>query len=141
MTHLAAWSLTTILATLSSLHIYWALGGQAALEGTLPRIEGREDPLFRPSPLATWIVALILAFGATLTLWRAGILEPPGPSWIPRTGVWFMAVAFTLRAIGDFKVVGFFKKPSKSTFARRDSWIYSPLCVVIAVLSVVVGLG
>ena len=141
MTHLAAWSLATILATLSGLHVYWALGGKAGLEGTLPRVEGSEEALFRPGPLATLIVAIILAFGVVLTLWRAGLVESPVPAWIPRTGVWFMAVAFALRAIGDFKYVGFFKKPNESTFARRDSRIYSPLCVVIAVLSVVVGLG
>lgn len=141
MTHLAAWSLTAILATLSGLHVYWALGGKAGLEGTLPRAEGSEEALFRPGPIATLIVAGILAFGVAVTLWRAGIVEPPAPAWIPRTGVWFMAVAFALRAIGDFKYVGFFKKASESTFARRDSRIYSPLCVVIAALAVMVGLG
>ena len=141
MTHLSSWSLASILTFLSALHIYWAIGGKTWLEGTLPRVKGTDQALFRPGPLTTLIVATLLAFGTTLALWRAGIVDLPGPPWIPRVGVWALAAAFALRAIGDFRYDGFFKKPSPSTFARRDSRIYSPLCVVIAVLAVAVGLG
>ncbi len=45
-----------------------------------------------------------------------------------------LAAIFVLRAVGDFHYVGFFKRVRGSVFARRDTWVFSPLCVVLAVL-------
>jgi hypothetical protein len=39
-----------------------------------------------------------------------------------------------LRAIGDFRYVGFFKRIRDSKFARLDTLAYSPLCAALAVL-------
>ena len=36
------------------------------------------------------------------------------------------------RAIGDFKYVGFFKRVRGSKFARMDTLVYSPLCLLLA---------
>ncbi|TKI67695.1 DUF3995 domain-containing protein [Lysinibacillus mangiferihumi] len=44
------------------------------------------------------------------------------------------AVIFLIRAIGDFKYVGFFKKIKHSQFARNDTWLYSPLCLFISLV-------
>ena len=38
-----------------------------------------------------------------------------------------------LRAIGDFNLVGFFKRIRGSAFARMDTWFYSPLCVLLGI--------
>ena len=63
---------------------------------------------------------------------RAGLWTP---SWPPRAvfsvGTWVWAGVFTLRAVGDFRLVGFFKRPSDSRFARRDTRLYSPLCLAL----------
>jgi hypothetical protein len=45
---------------------------------------------------------------------------------------WLLALMLFLRAIGDFKLVGFFKQPSASAFAKNDSRFYSPLCLFLA---------
>ena len=37
----------------------------------------------------------------------------------------------TVRAVGDRKYVGFFKRVRDTEFARRDSRIYSPLCLLL----------
>ena len=37
-----------------------------------------------------------------------------------------------MRAIGDFKLVGFFKAARGSAFARRDTLLYSPVCLTLA---------
>jgi hypothetical protein len=52
-----------------------------------------------------------------------------------------VALAFGLRAVGDFRFVGFFKRVRGSVFARRDTWLYSPLCVLIGVLAASLARG
>ena len=47
---------------------------------------------------------------------------------------WVFAAMFALRAIGDFRYVGFFKRIRDTRFARLDTLAYSPLCAVLAVL-------
>ncbi len=42
-------------------------------------------------------------------------------------------------AIGDFRLVGFWKRIRDSRFARLDTAVYSPLCLVLAIGSAVVG--
>jgi hypothetical protein len=44
-----------------------------------------------------------------------------------------IAALFLLRAIGDFKYVGFFKSVSQTDFARLDSLLFTPLCLLIAI--------
>ena len=47
-----------------------------------------------------------------------------------RAGV--QAVRNCVRAIGDFRYVGFFKTRKSGRFAAMDSRCYSPLCAVLA---------
>ena len=52
-------------------------------------------------------------------------------------GSWYVSttrLGHALRAIGDFRYVGFFKRVRDSSFARLDTLAYSPLCAGLAVL-------
>lgn len=49
------------------------------------------------------------------------------------------AVIPQIRAIGDFKYVGVFKKVQRTGFARNDTKIYTPLCVIIATISFLIA--
>lgn len=51
-----------------------------------------------------------------------------------RRGLYSYALSFGLlaRAIGEFKYLGFFKRVHGSRFARLDSLVYSPLCLLLA---------
>ena len=42
-----------------------------------------------------------------------------------------IAILLFARASGDSELVGFFKEVKGSRFARLDTWVYSPLCVVL----------
>ncbi|MNP46945.1 hypothetical protein D3C76_1409790 [compost metagenome] len=42
-----------------------------------------------------------------------------------------IAILLFARAIGDSELVGFFKEVKGSKFSRLDTWVYSPLCVVL----------
>ena len=50
-----------------------------------------------------------------------------------------MALVFLARAVGDFPLVGFFKPDNGTAFATWDTWLYSPLCVVLGSATVFVA--
>ena len=131
-----AGSVATVLAGLSVLHVYWALGGQRGRTGSIPEIEGK--PLFRPGLGGTLAVAFLLAVAATLVLARAAI----GPDLVPSTwGAWGVAATLLCRAVGDFNHVGFFKRRRATAFARLDTRLYSPLALALGVGAGIVAWG
>lgn len=134
---IATWLLLLILAGLAGLHVYWASGGKWRSQDAVPMREGK--PLLEPGPGACLVVALLLAAAAVLVAWRGGILDPGLYDLIPRLGIWGIAAVFGLRAFGDFRYVGFFKTVTGSEFARLDSKLYSPLCLFICILAMVVA--
>ncbi|MDZ5613628.1 DUF3995 domain-containing protein [Achromobacter xylosoxidans] len=108
---------------------YWAAGGRLAHRAALPIQNGQ--PLFRPSAAGTLAVAAALIGCAWLTAANGGLVIAPPLRWLPWLG---MAVALGLlaRAIGDFRYVGFFKRKGEDPFARLDTRVYSPLCLLLA---------
>ena len=77
--------------------------------------------------------ALVLAgVGALHFYWAAGVGLPPGiPKGAARVGTSILAAVVIVRAVGDRKHVGFLKRVRDTEFARRDSRIYSPLCLLL----------
>lgn len=124
-------TLAAVLAFLSVLHIYWAVGGRWGWANALPQIDNR--PAFTPSRLATVLVAVGLAIAAVVPLVRSAVLSVPAPAWLSQGAAVMLALAFFVRAIGDFRLVGFFKRVRGTSFARWDTRLYSPLCLLLAV--------
>ncbi|MET3446438.1 DUF3995 domain-containing protein [Ralstonia sp. 1138] len=123
-----------VLAFLGLTHLYWAAGGRAGKQAAVPSSNGA--PLFKPSALGTALIGLILLAMAAWVAAASGTLVAPIPQGALRIGAFALAAVFTLRAVGDFRYVGFFKRVRGSVFAQRDTWMYSPLCVVLAGLIV-----
>ena len=44
---------------------------------------------------------------------------------------WTIVIIFLLRSVGDFNMVGIFKKIKGTKFAKYDSMVYVPLCLFI----------
>jgi hypothetical protein len=129
--------LIAIFLFLSGLHIYWIMGGQWGLDAAIPT-QDNQVKLFTPGILATLVVSTGLAgFGFIVFLNTPGIdLQIPfGLDFIRQYGLWAIVVIFTLRAIGDFNYVGFFKKHRQTKFGRNDTRYYASLCLAIAILS------
>jgi hypothetical protein len=129
--------LVAIFVALAALHFFWAAGGGAGLDGVVPSAEGR--PLFTPGPIASVAVGAALLAAALVVACRGGLFCVGMPEWMARVGIWVIAALFSARAIGDFRYAGFFKRVRGTRFAQRDSWVFSPLCVLIALLATVVG--
>jgi Protein of unknown function (DUF3995) len=124
-----------ILLIVAAVHIYWAAGGKAGKGAAIPTANGRA--VINPSAFATAMVAVGLCAMAALVALRIGWLDLPalpGSGVVVEIGTWLMAVVFALRAIGDFRYVGFFKRIRDGKFARLDSLAYSPLCAFLALL-------
>lgn len=144
--HQAADAMNTILALLliavflclALLHCYWLLGGRMGVLAAIPEIDGK--PAFLPSATATFVVALGLALCALLLAAASGLVSLPVPhsvlSWLTRA----LALVLLLRAIGDFRLVGFFKRIRSSRFAHLDTVLYSPLCVALSAGVAAIGL-
>jgi hypothetical protein len=125
-----------ILLALAGIHVYWVAGGKAGRGAAIPSNAGR--PVLKPSPFATALVAAVLCVMAAFVALHIGWLRVPflaGDSVIVRGCAWLIAAVFALRAIGDFRYVGFFKAVRDSRFARLDTLAYSPLCACLALLT------
>ncbi len=131
--------LCLIFAVLSSFHMYWFLGGTWGLDKAIPT-QSATAPSIEIPRLATLLVALVLmAFGG-LYLAKAGFIVLPLPHTLLLYAYWFIPSIFILRAIGEFNYVGFFKTIRDTAFAQADSKLFSPLCLSIGVMGLLVQL-
>ena len=125
------------LLLLSLLHFHWGLGGDWGFESALPTNDEGERVL-NPKPLDSLVVGFGLMLFASFHLIRTGIVELPLPNWMMHSGLWMIGGIFLLRAMGDFKYIGFYKKVTATPFAEKDSKFYSPLCLGIGVVAVII---
>ena len=123
--------LSGLLAVLGLIHLYWAARGIKGRSVALPERDGR--PVMQPGRASTVAVAGGLFGGALTLLVRLGLVRLPVPAAWPRYGAWTLAALFGLRAVGEFRYVGIFKRVKGTPFARWDSRLFTPLCIVIAV--------
>jgi hypothetical protein len=125
------------LAAIALLHLYWGVGGQTARLGAVPERDGQ--PVFEPSRAATLAVAAALLAAAALVALGGRLLPNPAPAGVTRVLVFCLGGVLVARAIGDFRLVGFFKAIRAGEFARRDTWLYSPLCLLLGVATLGIG--
>jgi hypothetical protein len=116
-------------AALGLLHLYWGLGGRAGKAAAVPQVNGRQA--FVPSRRATLAVAAALIFAATVVAIAGGLFEVGGYGGVFRVLAFGLSVTFLARAVGDFRLVGFFKRIRGTEFARLDTVAYAPICLVL----------
>jgi hypothetical protein len=119
-----------VLLSLALLHIYWAAGGRLGLGSVIPTVGGK--PVFSPSVWATLAVAAALIAAAAVAFGATGALRPIAPAWIVRSGLVVLTLVFLARCIGDFRLIGLSKHVHDTAFAQMDTFIYSPLCGLLA---------
>lgn len=119
---------------LSLLHFYWAFGGKWGTEGVYPTPDAQTPPR-NPGIRSTLIVAFGLFGFSIFYLIKVNIIFIELPLWIEKYGLWILAAIFMVRAIGDFKYLGFFKKIKNTKFGQNDTRYFAPLCFLIGVLT------
>lgn len=129
--------LISIFTFLGTVHVYWAMGKQTGAQAAIPEVNGK--PAFQPSAAMTYFVAIGLFLCALLISITAGFISLPFPFVIFRWLTYILSFVLLLRAIGDFNLVGFFKRVRGTRFADLDSRYYSPLCLLLALGVFLVG--
>jgi hypothetical protein len=124
-----------ILAAIALLHLYWFLGGLYGLYSASANLKG--DEKFKPSKAITFSLFFIFTLLSVLSILLA-------LSNIPFKSVWIflgytVSVAFIARAIGDFRYVGIFKKNHSSDLSKKDTWLFSPLCLLLGIAFMVLS--
>jgi Protein of unknown function (DUF3995) len=132
-------ALVLLLLFLSVAHLYWVVGGKVGRDLVVPERDGH--PVFHPSAAGTALVAVALLAAATVVGFRAGVVSVLVGAPLVRWGTWIVAVAFLLRAIGDFRWVGLFRRERESRFATWDARLYTPLSLLIGVGAAVIAWG
>lgn len=112
---------------LAGMHFYWAAFGTGEGSAAIPEVDG--VPAFKPSKAGTAAVGLVLLGTAAIVLLHVELLLAGA------------AAVLVLRAIGDFRLVGFFKRVKGSRFARLDTRLYSPLCLALGAALAVLAAG
>lgn len=123
-------AIAAVLLLLSALHLFWAFGGRWGIGVAVPIVDGR--PAFEPSAAASIVVAIGLACAALVALTRGGLIPSPLPDAAAQWMSIALAAIFFARAVGDFRLVGFFKRVRRTRFATWDTRLFSPLCLLLA---------
>ena len=108
-----------IFTIISGFHFYWAMGGKVGFDVVLPsNTEGVKS--LNPSKLITVIAACVFLSITFFYLIKANLIHLQLPNLIIDYGLYALAIVLIIRAIGDFKYVGFFKT-IKNTIANRST--------------------
>lgn len=131
--------LSLILITLGVIHFNWVIGGTFGFAASLPTKESGERVL-NPKKIDSAIVGIGLTLFALFYVLTSGLIDYNLPEWIMKYGSWIIPILFILRAIGDFKYVGFFKSVKKTDFGKLDTKFFSPLCLFIGICGILIQL-
>jgi hypothetical protein len=126
-----------VLVGLGTVHCYWAAGGRWATDVTIPKRGG--EPLFTPGPAGTLLVALLLFAAALVLVGRLGLWGHWLPRWVFVAGTWTLVLVFGGRVVGDLRWFGLFKQVTGTPFAWWDTWVYVPLCALLALAALLVA--
>ncbi|MCH2044614.1 MAG: DUF3995 domain-containing protein [Saprospiraceae bacterium] len=131
--------LFVIFSILGAFHLYWLAGGSWGMEYVIPTKDDTTQRLTPPA-FATLIVAVALFSFGLVYLQLTELIYLPVPDWIINYAAWFIPSIFILRAIGEFNYVGFFKRIRHTKFAKADSKLFSPLCLGIGGIGIIIQL-
>jgi len=122
-------ALAFVLCALAALHARWAVRNRFESTFVIPKVDGQY--VFIPSQFATSMVALALFAAAVIALAQGQVIALEVPPLFVLIAAYGAGAVFMLRAIGDFRLVGFFKRIRNTTFARWDTRLFSPLSALM----------
>ncbi|MEC9342428.1 MAG: DUF3995 domain-containing protein [Pseudomonadota bacterium] len=135
---LVAVLLFAVLSGLAALHFYWAMGGlwPGIDEKSLARrVVGSPAVRRMPSRPVTVVVAGLLALAALWPLMWTALIPYPLPQALVWLGMIGLAIVFLGRGIAGYTPV-FRAHFPEEPFASLDRRYYSPLCLAIGALFV-----
>ena len=136
MARTAGMAATIVLVLIALLHLLWAFEipwPAKDMEGLKAAAWGEESDM--PGFLPTIIVVALLILAGWLEYSHAVGRRMPGPVWISKVMLYGVMAVFLLRGI-----LGFFPSfhGSMEPFITNNRLYYSPLCLLIALLTAIV---
>jgi len=128
---------TTIFLFISGIHFYWMFGGKWGLSAALP--EMANNKILNPSAFSTFVVAFGLLVFAGITIGQTGVFYFLPLHFFIVTN-YCIATIFLLRAVGDFRYIGVFRKVNTTTFGIHDKKYFTPLCLIICVNCILIAI-
>lgn len=121
--------LALVLCALAALHARWAVRNRFESTFVIPKVDGQY--VFIPSRAATSMVAFALFCAALVALAQGQVIALDVPPLLVLVAAYAAGAVFVLRAIGDFRLVGYFKRVRHTSFARWDTRLFSPLSALM----------
>ena len=129
--------LTLVFLTIAIIHLYWLLGGNKWLDKVLPT-DVKGNRVLNPKKIETLIVTMVLCCFAFFYSLKLGFIYIELPELIMKYSGWIISSIFILRAIGDFKYVGFFKKIKQTEFGKLDTKYFSYISLCIGLIGILI---
>ncbi|MFT5306777.1 MAG: hypothetical protein ACI89M_002304 [Chitinophagales bacterium] len=132
--------LSLIFFFLGAVHFNWATGGTLGYKQSLPTKESGEL-VMTPKKFDSALIGVGLSAFGLFYIMESELISHQLPAWIFTYGGWVIPAVFLLRAIGDFKYVGFFKRVKSTKFSKFDKKFFTPLCLGIAIWGILIQLA
>lgn len=126
-----------IFTVLAVIHFVWALGVSWGEKFAVPAKENGEK-VINPGRLECIIIGSGLSLFAIFYLSYLDFATYKFPEWVYLSVGWGIPSIFMLRAIGEFKYIGFFKKVKNTDFGKADTVFFSPLCILIGIIGIMI---
>ena len=129
--------LSLVFFLLAAIHFHWVFGGSFGFAASLPT-KATGERVLNPKKFDSAVVAIALTIFGLFYLVKGNLININLPTWVFTYFTWIIPAIFLLRAMGDFKYIGFFKRVKTTDFARLDNIFFSPLCLIIGVLGILI---
>lgn len=140
MIYFLGWIAILVLIFISGIHFYWAFGGAWGVKDVIPT-KTKDEKIISPPKIATIIVAIIIAGFAAIYAEKMNLISLLFlPNWLLNYGMYIVTSIFIIRAVGEFNYVGFFKRIKNTRFAKNDTKYFSPLCLFLGIVGVLIEL-
>lgn len=133
-----------IIAFAAAFHLHWALGGRIGYSVSLPQRDDGNPVMANRLGWWRWGaggVALALILLAALALIVAGYMQAPLAPAVAAGTLGMVGAAFVFRALVPTRWTGFFKTIRTTRWARFDTFLYSPLFLILGVTLIAVAAG
>jgi hypothetical protein len=120
----------SVFVVLGAWHFYMAYVGHSGESAAVPSRDGQ--PAFVPSTGSTIAVGIVLLLFTVLVAGTSGMLSLGLPRRLLTGLCYALALGLLTRAVGEFRYVGFFKRVRGTRFARMDTLVYSPVCLLLS---------
>ena len=129
--------LIIIFFVLGIIHLNWVFGGDFGFDKSLPTKENGERVL-NPKKMESAVVGIVLIVFGVFYGVKSELIVFQIDDQLLVYGAYIIPAIFILRAIGEFKYVGFFKRIKNTEFGKLDTRFFSPLCLTIGVIGLLV---